>query len=184
MHRLSFALIIVGFLPVAARAAPLRVDITYIDGHIVSGPLTPDLDELPSSVFASFTLAGPGGTLADVIESSLVFGDGAWSADDLESFSASFLPTDAGGLAVTSLTYSYRAIDTPTTNGKLAANFPLEIMGIDVASGLPFLYQYDTSSQTVTEIPEPSSVVLAALGLGFFLPRALRRTKRGVKQCA
>ncbi len=184
MRRLPFVLLFLWALPVAAQAAPLRIGITYTDGQILSGPLTSDLDALPESVFASFTLSSAAGTLADVVESSLAFGDGAWGAVDLETFSAAFLPTDAGGLAVVSLTYAYRPIDTPTTNGKLAANFPLEIQGTDVATGQSFHYRYDTSSQEVTVIPEPSSVALAALGLAFIMPAARRRTKRGFGRCA
>jgi MYXO-CTERM domain-containing protein len=34
-----------------------------------------------------------------------------------------------------------------------------------VASGQAFHYQYDTSMQTLTVVPEPSSIALAALGL-------------------
>jgi hypothetical protein len=165
-------------LPVAAQAAMLRVDITYTNGQILSGPLTADLDVLPDSVFASFTLSSAAGTLADVIESSLVFGDGAWSVGDLESFSASLLPTDARTLAVVSLSYAYRPIDTPTSNGKLSANFPLEIQGTDVATGQPFHYRYDTSSQEVTVIPEPSSVALTALGSVVLAVAAMMRRRR------
>lgn len=178
MRRMPFVLLFFWALPVAAQAAPLRIDITYTEGRIISGPLTPDLDELPSKVTASFKLSSAAGELADVTESSLVFGDGEWNLDDLESFSASFLPTDAGGLAVVSLTYAYRPTDTPTTNDKLAANFPLTIQGTDVASGLEFHYQYDVSSQTVTEIPEPSSIVLAALGLAVLAVTAMARGGR------
>jgi hypothetical protein len=175
MRRLLFVLLFFSALPVAALAAPLRIDITYSEGKIISGPLTPDLDVLPELVFASFTLNDAGGTLDNILASSLVFGDAEWSAGDLESFTATFLPTDSGALAVTALSYSYRAKNTPTTNGKLAANFPLVIQGTDIASGEPFQYQYDTSTQTVTEIPEPSSVVLAALGILGLLATARRR---------
>jgi hypothetical protein len=179
MYRMPLLLVLLLTFPAAARAAPLRIDITYTEGHIVSGPLTPDLEALPESVFASFTLSSPAGTLADVVDSSLVFGDGAWSADDLESFSATFLPTDGGGLAVVSLSYAYRAKNTPTTNGRLIGNFPLVIEGTDIASGEPFQYQYDTSSQTVTVIPEPSSLALTifgALGVALSLLAKFQKT--------
>ena len=175
MNRWLLVSVVFWSLAAAAQAAPIRIDITYTEGKIISGPLTPDLDELPSKVTASFKLSSAAGELADVTESSLVFGDGAWNLADLESFSASFLPTDAGALAVVSLTYAYRPIDTSTANEKLAANFPLTIQGTDLASGLEFHYQYDASSQTVTEIPEPSSFVLAILGVvGVALCRRLR----------
>jgi hypothetical protein len=163
-------------VPAPALAAPLRIDITYSEGKIVSGPLTPDLEALPELVFASFTLNDAAGTLDNMLASSLVFGDAAWDVSDLESFTATFLPTDSGELAVTALSYSYRAKNTPTTNGKLAANFPLVIQGTDIASGEPFHYQYDTSTQTVTEVPEPSSFALAALGILGLMATARRRS--------
>jgi hypothetical protein len=181
MRNVPFVLAVLLTLPTAAQGALLRVDITYTDGHVVSGPLTADLDVLPESVIASFTLGGTAAgsyDLADVVESSLVFGDGAWSAGNLESLSTTIMPADAGVLAVASLTYAYGPIDTPTTDGRLAANFPLDIQGTDVASGQPFHYQYDTSSQTVTVVPEPSSMALAALGLAVLAVVAWRRHLR------
>ena len=87
-----------------AHAQRLRMDVTYTDGHIVSGPLSADLTELPASVNATFLLNGSAaGTYntADVLQSSLAFGDGSWNASDLEEFGATFLPTDGGGVAVT-----------------------------------------------------------------------------------
>lgn len=163
-------------LPAAAQAARLKLGVTYTNGQILSGPLSADLTDLPDSVYASFTLkAVRGGVfgLEDVVESSLVFGDGAWNVGDLQSFSTTIMPADAG-LAVASLTYAYRAIDTPTADGKLAANFPLEIEGTDLATGQAFLYRYDASSETLTVVPEPMSVALAALGFLGVLAFALR----------
>jgi len=184
MRAATFVLLLVLTLPAVAQGTLLKVDVTYTNGQILSGPLTPDLDALPESVLASFTLTSPAGTLADIVESSLVFGDGAWSASDLESFSATFLPTDAGGFAVTSLTYAYRPIDTPTADGRLAANFPLEIQGTDVATGEAFDYLYDTSSSTVTVVPEPTTAVLAVIGLTALLAWARVRHERRFDQCA
>ncbi|MGD9720135.1 MAG: hypothetical protein AB7O59_08120 [Pirellulales bacterium] len=183
MRRLLFVVLSCLALPVVAQAGPLRIDVTYTNGHIVSGKLTPDLDALPEFVFASFTLNDAGGTLDNMLESSLVFGDAAWDVSDLESFTATFLPTDSGALAVTALSYAYRPKDTPTANDKLSANFPLTIQGTDIASGEPFHYQYDTSTQTVTEVPEPSSVALAACGLACFVA-AIGRRKGGFIRCA
>ena len=168
MRRLPFVLVLLCTVPAAAQAALLQIDITYTNGQILSGPLSADLTELPESVLASFTLSGPlalAYDLEDVVQASLAFGDGAWSVGDLQSFTTTLLDTDSGGLAVTSLTYAYAPIDTPAVNGRLTANFPLDIQGTDVASGLPFHYQYDTSSQMVTEIPEPSTLMLGGIAI-------------------
>lgn len=184
MRGLLGLLVLVSTLPAMARAAVLRIDVTYTDGRIVSGPLTPDLNILPESVFAFFTLNGLSGELSQVVESSLVFGDTAWSVDDLQGFSATFLPTDSRQLAVTSLTYAYRPKTTATSKDKLAANFPLEIRGVDIASGQEFHYLYDTSIQTVTVVPEPAAISLSASALACFLAllRPLRFHRRLVER--
>lgn len=150
-----FLLALVTPVPQAAQAALLKLDITYTNGQILSGPLSADLTELPTSVLASFTLTGSTAgdyNLEDVLQASLAFGDGAWSVGDLQSFATTLLSTDSGGLAVTSLTYAFAPIDTPAVSGRLAANFPLEIQGTDLASGEAFHYRYDTSTQTVTVV--------------------------------
>jgi hypothetical protein len=180
MCRLSLTLVVVLTLGVSAQGALLKVDVTYTDGHIESGKLTPDLDVLPGKVQASFTLDGAKVgvyNLDDVVASSLVFGDGAWDVADLESFSATISPGDGAGFVASTLTYAYRAKDSPTTHNRLAANFPLEIEGTDAASGEDFRYQYDTSSQTVTEVPEPPCIALAALGSALLSSAALARRR-------
>jgi hypothetical protein len=161
------------FASSAHAATQARVDITYTNGQIVSGPLSADLDVLPASVHAFFLLNGTssgGYDIGDVAEASLTFGDGAWDQGDLDTFSATLIPTDAGGLGAMALTYSYKAIDTAHTNGRLAANFPLEIQGTDIASGMAFDYLYDMSMQTVTLVPEPATglaLLIAATTLLF-----------------
>ena len=148
-----------------AEAQRLRIDVVYTGGQILSGPLSADLTELPPSVNALFVLNGTtAGTYAtaDVLRSSLVFGDAAWNAADIVEFSATLMPADAG-LAVTALTYNYAAKDTPTVDGRITFNFPLDIEGTDIASGQAFHYRYDTSSQTVTQVPEPSGVALSLI---------------------
>jgi hypothetical protein len=173
--------LLVLILPATAQAGMLQVDTTYTNGQILCGPLTPDLTELPASVLASFTLnAETAGIydIDDVVASSLSFGDGAWGFGDLESFSIEIVHSGRG-LDVAALTYAYGSIDTPTVDGRLAGNFPLLIEGTDRATGDAFQYLYDTSSSTLTfvpePIPEPSTLVLASLG---FIGGALLRTRR------
>ncbi len=166
-------------LQAPADAAALKLDVTYTNGQILSGPLSADLTELPTPVLASFTLAGSAAgvyDLDDVLEASLAFGDGAWSRGDLQSFAATVELIQGAFLIVNSLSYAYAPIDTPAVSGRLGANFPLDIQGTDRASGLAFHYQYDMSTQTVTVVPEPSSVALATLALGW-LGLACRRRR-------
>jgi PEP-CTERM motif len=157
-------------LPEPAVAAPLRVDITYTNEQILSGPLSADLTELPTSVVASFILNGsepPQGDydLDDVLAASLTFGDGAWNVGHLQNFAAEVETLQGAILVVESLTYAYAPIDTPAVSERLGANFPLDIRGTDRASGLAFHYRYDMSTETVTIVPEPSSIALATLAL-------------------
>jgi hypothetical protein len=131
MRRLPYVFVLLLSLAPSAQGAVVQVGILYSNGQIVSGPLSADLAELPEFVLASFTLNGAGAGnygLADVVESSLAFGDGAWSEVDLQSFDATVaIDPNAIGLGaflVDSLTYAYNPIDTPTVNGRLAQNFP------------------------------------------------------------
>jgi hypothetical protein len=157
------------------------MDVTYTDGQILSGPLSADLTELPSSVNASFLLNGTtAGTyaMADVLRSLLVFGDATWNVADLQTFSATLSEARiGGGLEVTALTYEYAPKDTATVDGKIAGNFPLDIEGTDIASGQAFHYRYDTSMQTLTAVPEPAGFALAliATASGFALRRRHRK---------
>ena len=167
-------------LQAPAEAAPLRLDITYTNGQILSGPLSADLTELPTSVLASFTLTGSAAgayDLDDVLQASLTFGDGAWGVGDLQSFATEVESIQGVFLVVNSLSYAFAPIDTPAVSGRLASNFPLDIQDTDRASGQPFHYQYDSSTETVTVVPEPSSIALATLALGW-LGLPWRRNRR------
>jgi hypothetical protein len=177
----SLPLVLLLLLTVASttQGALLRIDITYTNGQILSGPLSADLTELPESVLASFTLIGTTeGThnLADVVDASLAFGDGVWSLGDLNDFTTTLVFDVV--FAVSSLTYDYSPINTSAVSDRIAGNFPLDIQGIDVASGEAFHYHYDTSSQSVTIVPEPSTYVTAAMGIVAVL-FARRRTALG-----
>jgi MYXO-CTERM domain-containing protein len=153
-------------LQAPASAALLQLHVTYTNGQIVSGPLSADLTELPESVEAFFTVSGsPAGvfSIADVVEASLAFGDVTWNASDLESFSTT-LVADGDELAVAALTYEFAPKSTSAVNDRIAGNFPLEITGT-TASGEDFHYLYDSSTQTVAEVPEPTTAALALLAL-------------------
>jgi hypothetical protein len=114
--------------------------------------------------------------MADVLQSSLVFGDASWNAADLVQFSTTLV--EANALDVVALTYEYAAKDTSTVDGRLAGNFPLDIQGTDIATGQPFHYRYDTSSQTVTEVPEPSAIALVLAAAMSISARTLGRPRR------
>jgi len=179
MRNLLLATLLFWTVCATAQAQRLKIDVTYTNGQILSGPLSADLTELPASVNAFFVLNGTqAGTYAtaDVLRSSLVFGDASWNAADIVEFSATMMPTDGGGLAVTALSYNYAAKDTPTVDGRIVINFPLDIEGTDIASGQAFHYRYDTSSQTVSQVPEPSGIALtlAAAALAVVAPRHRR----------
>jgi len=166
--RCNFAVVSLLFvnLSTPAGAATLKLDITYSNGQIVSGPLSADLTELPESVLASFIVDGSaedGFGIADVVEASLAFGDVTWNASDLESFSTT-LTTDGDERFVVALTYEFAPKSTSAVNDRIAGNFPLEITGT-TASGEDFHYLYDRSMQTVTEVPEPTTIGLALLAL-------------------
>ena len=185
MRRLTLACLVVLAFRAPAEATLLQLEVTYTDGEIVFGPLTPDLNgQLPASVLASFLLSGPvnipGDTsfdTADVVTASLVFGDAAWSEGELQNFETSINIGFFEFPFVTSLTYGFNC-PPPPDPCRLAANFPLEISGTDDVTGDPYLYRYNTSVQTVTEVvPEPSSLALAALGFAAVAAWRLRRAK-------
>lgn len=167
--RCAFAVVLLLFLTLStpADAATLKLDITYTNGQILSGHLSADLTELPESVQASFIVDGSAGGvfgIAEVVEASLAFGDVTWNTSDLESFSST-LVADGDERFVTALTYAFAAKNTATVADRISSNFPLEITGTDIASGEDFHYRYDSSTQAVAEVPEPSSTGLALLAL-------------------
>jgi len=181
--RSAFAVLSLLLLILQAPAdAALRLDITYTNGEILSGPLSADLAVLPASVLASFTLAGSTEgvfDLDDVLQASLAFGDGAWGVSDLQSFATEVESIQGVILVVNSLTYAYAPIDTLAVSERIAINFPLDIQGIDRASGLAFHYQYTSSTQTVTFVPEPTALLTLAIGSTVLAAKPLRRTRRG-----
>lgn len=175
MRKLLLVTLLLWTVCATAQAQRLRIDVTYTNGQNLSGPLSADLTELPTAVNAFFVLNGTqAGTYAtaDVLRSSLVFGDASWNASDIVQFSST-LEVVGRGLAVTALTYDYAAKDTATVDDRLAGNFPLDIEGTDIASGQAFHYRYDTSSETLTFVPEPSgaAAALAAAALAVVVRR-------------
>ena len=93
----------------AGATAVYKLDVTYTNGSITSGPLSFGLSELPASVSATFMLgAGSVGvnaihfTEADVVSASISFGDATWTENDLDDFAMS-LPVSWD---VSSLTYT------------------------------------------------------------------------------
>jgi hypothetical protein len=85
---------------------------------------------------------------------------------------------------VTSLSYAYAAKNTGTVDGRVVSNFPLTITGTDIATDLPFEYQYDTSQQSVTvkaeAVPEPSTLALAGVVFVSLVGASLWKRTRGV----
>ncbi len=63
---------------------------------------------------------------------------------------------------------------TTTSNRVIIMNSPLHITGTDIASGQAFSYSYATSTETITYIPEPSTLALCCL---FGLGGAVRRRR-------
>lgn len=154
----------------AGATAVYKLDVTYTNGSITSGPLSFGLSELPASVSATFMLgAGSVGvnaihfTEADVVSASISFGDATWTENDLDDFAMS-LPVSWD---VSSLTYNSFPTTSQTTDGIIILNFPLSITGTDIASGQSFDYGYTASTQTVSAavVPIPAAAWLFGSGL-------------------
>lgn len=152
-------------------SAMYELIVTYTTGVVKSGPLSFGLTELPSEVTATFILGSgspyypepedpPGDVYFDEADallgkSSISFGDSTWSV--VENL---FIVYRTSNDEVTELGYNFYAIDTPTAQGPIVLNFPLSITGTDKASGLPFEYEYTTSTQTLTPIVQTQNVAI------------------------
>jgi hypothetical protein len=148
-----------------SQRTPLQrfvLDVEYTSPQLI-GILLPAFQELPSSVHGRFVLEGdPQATtfgLDNVVSASLPFADGVWT--DLENFS---LERDPITGVITSLGYGFRPITTASFVDGITFNFPLTISGTDTATGDSFEYQYTESVQSLTAVPEPSSLALAVCG--------------------
>ena len=144
-----------------------ELDVTY------SNPLLNPLvvggagDGLPGEVSAKFILEGiagsPGTFLTQDVVSALVnLGDGVWTPMDLSSFNMTLGP---GGVNdIQTLSYTADPLVTPAGQQLTLHNnaFQLHIDGID-PSGTPFEYFYPDSTQALSVVPEPSSLLLASL---------------------
>jgi hypothetical protein len=156
-------------LPVST-AGVTEVDVTYTNLATPTGPISFGLTSLPDSVPAQFFLKG-GGTGAttfdsnDVLFAELTFGDGTWTEDELVNFS---MTVDALG-EVTSLTYQFGSITTPTavSGPVLNSSFTLTVSGTDIASGQEFEYVHLDSMQDLTVYAVPALLITnIALMLG------------------
>ena len=165
----ALALVTTAVVPAEA----IQLDVLYTEGSIDFGPLSSDLDVLPDSVSASFLLGTgllggleTGGTpyveynTDNVLSADIAFGDAVWTLDDLNDF---YMKTVDG--EVTELTYKFNPVNTGTVNGRVVFNFPLTITGTDIASGEDFQYTYATSTHTLSQVPEPATLMLLASGL-------------------
>jgi hypothetical protein len=152
------------------------LNVTYGTGTVLSGPLAFGLTELPENVHAQFLIEGDPSatsfTLDDVLSASATFGDGLWT--ELETFSLGRDPITG---EVTALDYTFGAIDTETALKGIYHNFPLTIAGTELSTGQDFEYQYTTSVQSLSAVPEPNSLVLLVCGTLGILGRRRRRRK-------
>ena len=182
-------LALIGVWMTPAQAVPiLQLDVTYTSGNIISGPLSFGLTTLPNDVTVTFVLnegipnPEPGGgilyTLTEVHSAHAAFGDA--TASSLASFT---MITQAG--LVTSLTYRFLPTPClPYCNSLEVMNFPLRIIGTDIASGEDFEYIYDESVEMFSDYvppepeptPEPTALLLSLVGLAGIAGVRRRRT--------
>jgi len=162
-------------IAIAATVLPavnpeIQLDVNYTSGSIISGPMSFGLTTLPSNVNATFLLGsgnvGVSGItygISDVFSGQVSFGDAHWSL--LDSFS--MLVSNGN---VTSLSYSFLpgTSDSITAPGPIILNFPLTITGTDFASGDAFEYRFTSSTQSISTIPEPGTILLLATGIIYF----------------
>jgi hypothetical protein len=158
--RIGLTILMATLLAIPAGADPMyQLNVTYTNGAIVAGPLSFGLSTLPTSVSATFIL-GPGqpGTEPgeeddlyfddeDLLAATVAFGDATWIENNLAGFDMMY---DGN---VNGLTYLFSPIDTQYADSIIIMNFPLRVIGTDIASGQPFEYIYADSTQTLTEVP-------------------------------
>ena len=141
----------IGLLSSTPAAASSQLRVIYSGPEVIFGPISGGLKQLPDQVCLIVVYTGtadPGVVGPDDIGfASMEFGDGAWT--QLSSFAMTIGPL----FEVTALTYQFSPIDTATTFDLEAFNFPLTIVGTDVASGNDFEYVYSNSSTTLSECP-------------------------------
>ena len=167
------------------HAMPIwSLDVTYTDGNIISGPISAGLRALPTSVTVNFVLTAgspsvePGidtvYSLANVFSAEAEFGNAT---------STNLLNFSLGTLGGVPQALTYRFLPTtclPSCNGLEVANFPLRIIGDDIASGESFEYIYDNSTEVLSpfepgQVPEPASLLLGLTGV--FGVIGLRRSR-------
>lgn len=166
-------------LTVPSVRAAIRLDMVFTDGPNVAALDSYGLSEFPEEVHASFLLSegtlNSGGTTSylssNVLSAEVLFGDGNFT-----SVSAFSLKVGADG-NIASLGWRFNPIVTPSvTDGVITLNSPLGIFGVDRVSGESFSYTYANSIETITVVPEPSTL---AMGIAFGIASALRRQRAG-----
>jgi hypothetical protein len=152
-----------------------KVDVTYTNPAIEFGPLSFGLSELPSEVNAHFQFdSSQLPALGEDVQvshvwptASLVFGDADLTLTDLffTEDDVSVLPNFRIGLdtsgEISLLQYAFGpVINTVTETGGIVLNssFELNITGTDIASGDAFHYNYQTSTQTITQVTGPFTI--------------------------
>jgi hypothetical protein len=148
---------------VVPTTAPTVVDlaVVYEDPVVVAGPLSLGLGALPTAVEATFRFVSPGfppplgvPVTPTVLAASLSLGDARATLSDLTSFSVTFAGSPA---TISGLSYSFGPMDTATsTDGIQHNDFELHVEGVDKATGQPFEYRYDRSSETPAPVAAPA----------------------------
>ena len=173
----SIMILIVGLIGMnTVQAETVRVDVTYTNPEIVSGPLSFGLRDsgLPSEVNAHFQfdsselpVSGGETTFPSITSASLTLGDTVLTIAELfiTEDDVSVLPNFTIGLDTSNeinvLQYAFAPVfhNTLTEAGGIVLNssFELNITGTDATDG-DFHYRYTTSTQTITQVPETSTI--------------------------
>lgn len=140
------------------------LEVTYANPLVTDG----DSEGAPAEVTARFVLEGIAGMpgtfrLEDVVSAFVEFEDGVFTELDLASFQMTLGP---GGVdEILTLSYNFDSILTPAgVEISLRNNsFQLYVDRILPDSGGSFSYFYPDSAQSLSVVPEPSSIALATL---------------------